>query len=218
MATSFSKIYNLNKLIKNDPRLAVLDQYELNSLCFRYLSLSISYFLYDCRKDLEDKTDPSFSLYNFVGNGSDSSFILSPYPAADSMLVVYYNDVITTNYTYDSTNYTITFNFIPETDKSVVVKTYTIGQFNEDLDIREINILIEGMNVPFLEEMKNDENTMKYIITGKSVRFFSQANHISSTNEAVNNQMYNTVNALISEYTYKGSEDNYKGLGGRGRE
>ena len=85
-----------------------------------------------------------------------------------------------------------------------------------DLDVREINILAEGMNVPYISESKNDENAMKYIVTGKSLRFFSQANHITAQNENWENQKYHMVDSLISEYSYKGSEDNYMGLSGRG--
>ena len=74
---------------------------------------------------------------------------------------------------------------------------------------------LHSQNVPYLEEAKNDENAMKYIISGKSLRLFSQANHITAMNESVNNQRYNMLDSLISEYTFKG-EDDYRDLASRG--
>ena len=220
MATSYNDIYTLNRVIKNDPRLANIDGYELNCLQFKYLQFSISYFLYDCLKDLTDRTDPQTSLYTFIGNGSDDEFLLDPVPEEDSIFVVYVIDngeqTLITNNTFDSLTNIITLSIIPVLNSSIKVYSYTYGEFNEDLDDREKNILSEGMNVPYKEESAADQNAMKYIVTGKSLRFFSQANHIQTMVDNVNNQMYNTLNSLISEYTYKSSTDKYSGLAGRG--
>ena len=65
MATSFLEVYKANNLIKNDPRLKNLDGCELNTIRFGYLKFAISYFMYDCRKDLSDKTDPETNIYTF---------------------------------------------------------------------------------------------------------------------------------------------------------
>lgn len=216
MGTSYLEIYNSNNVIKNDPRLSNLDNCELNSIRFNYLKFSISYFMYDCRKNLLDKVDPVEYVYEFIGDGVDNQFSLTPEPASNSMFVVYVGGNIFSDYSFDSLSNIMTLEIAPVSGEKVIIKSYTYGSFNIDLDIREINILAEGMNVPYLEETKNDENAMKYMITGKSIRFFSQANHIAATTGVVNSQKYDTVDSLISEYTYKGSVDKYKGLGGRG--
>lgn len=220
MSTSFKSVYDLNKLIKNDPRLANLDDCELNSIRFGYLKFAISYFMYDCRKDLNDRTDPVTSGYEFNADGVDNQFILDPAPSAGSKFVVYTlvenEKTQITGYTFSTETNVLTTDVVYPTGTTIIVKAYTIGEFNDDLDIRELNILAEGMNVPYIEEAKNDENVMKYIVSGKSLRFFSQANHITAMNESVNNQKYNMLDSLISEYSYKGNEDNYNGLSGRG--
>ena len=219
MATSFLEVYKANNLIKNDPRLKNLDGCELNTIRFGYLKFAISYFLYDCRKDLNDRTDPVSSIYEFECDGVETKFAMIPAPAENSEFVCWYivngekTDV--TDKCSISEN-TVTFDFVPVGGSGVIIKAFTYGNFNIDLDIREINILAEGMNVPFIEESKNDENAMKYIVTGKSLRFFSQANHIAAQNTNWENQKYHMVDSLISEYSYKGSEDRYKGLSGRG--
>lgn len=219
MATSFLEVYKANNLIKNDPRLKNLDGCELNTIRFGYLKFAISYFMYDCRKDLNDRTDPDTNIYEFEGNGKDTNFIMTPAPNADSEYVCWYiENGVKTDVTehLTVTNVVATLDFVPDVGTGVVIKAYTYGEFTEDLDIREINILAEGMNVPFIEDSKNDENAMKYIVTGKSLRFFSQANHILAQNENWENQKYHMVDSLISEYSYKGSEDKYMGLSGRG--
>ena len=219
MATSFLEVYKANNLIKNDPRLKNLDGCELNTIRFGYLKFAISYFLYDCRKDLNNKTDPSTNIYEFDCDGVSDEFSLVPEPPVGSEYVFFYveDDIrMDVSELARVENNVVKLDFVPEAGSGFIVKAYTYGEFNEDLDVREINILAEGMNVPYISESKNDENAMKYIVTGKSLRFFSQANHISAQNENWEKQKYNMVDSLISEYSYKGSEDDYKGLSGRG--
>lgn len=220
MGTSYSEIYKMNNVIKSDRRLSKLDDCELNSIRFSYLKFAISYFLYDCRKDLNNRQDPVYSSYEYTGDGVTKEFILSPEPEINSNFVVYIINSdgknIVKDFSYNEVDNTIIFENAPLESDGVLIKSYTVGEFFEELDIREINILAEGMNVPYIEEAKNDENVMKYIISGSSLRFFSQANHMNSINLMVENQKYHMLDSLISEYTYKGSPDNYKGLSGRG--
>ena len=218
--TSYQDVYDMNTIIKNDPRLANLDPCELNSIRFGYLKFAISYFMYDCVKDLTDRTDPVVSGYEFVGDGSETEFNLVPNPATGSNFVVYItqddNSTQITDFTFNAETNVLTISTAPAIGTTILVKAYTIGEFAENLDGRELNILAEGMNVPYIEEAKNDENAMKYIVSGKSLRFFSQANHIAALNESVNNQKYHMVDSLISEYSYKNNSENYSTLGGRG--
>lgn len=218
--TSYQQVYDMNRLIKNDPRLANLDACELNSIRFGYLKFAISYFMYDCRKDLLDRIDPVSNTFEFEGDGQETEFLLTPAPPLATECVVYFVQdgeyVKVDEFNYNPELYTLSFETPPPPGVGIIVKSFTVGAFNEDLDIRELNILAEGMNVPYIEEAKNDENAMKYIVSGNSLRFFSQANHLNALNESVNNQKYHMVDSLISEYSYKGSEDEYKGLAGRG--
>lgn len=218
--TSYQQVYDMNRLIKNDPRLANLDACELNSIRFGYLKFAISYFMYDCRKDLSERTDPVSNAFEFEGDGQETEFLLTPAPPLATECVVYFVQdgeyVKVDEFNYNPELYTLSFETPPPPGVGIIVKAFTVGAFNDDLDIRELNILAEGMNVPYIEEAKNDENAMKYIVSGNSLRFFSQANHINALNESVNNQKYHMVDSLISEYSYKGSEDEYRGLAGRG--
>lgn len=218
--TSYSQVYELNRVIKNDPRLANLDACELNTIRFRYLQFAISYFIYDCRKDLSKRTDPYSMAYEFEGDGMETEFILNPAPPINAECVVYLvqdgNPTELKHFNYNSELNEVIFDVPPAPGTGIIVKAFTVGSFDADLDFRELNILAEGMIVPYLEEAKNDENAMKYIISGKSLRFFSQANHLEAMNSNVGAQAYHMVASLISEYSYKGSLDNYGGVAGRG--
>lgn len=222
MATSFSEIYCLNRLIRNSPTLKKLTPSELNYISYGYLQFSISYFMYDCRKNIINYTAPYNMEYSFTGDGNDTEFVLEPLPPSDVLIEVEIigeqsnSTISTNNYIYNPESGIVTFNSAIPNGENIVVTAYDYGSFEDDLDLREMNILAEGMNVPYLEAFKNDENELRYIISGNSLRFFSQANHMLASNENVLNQMYKTVDALISDYSYKGSTDEYAGLAKRG--
>lgn len=221
LSTSFNEIYCLNKLIKNDPRLKNISRGDYNSLCFGYLKFAISYFMYDCRVDLLQKVDPTYGSYSFIFSTSDNQYQLSPAPELNSIIYIYYIDSEDNikeieNYLYSQDTNILTVNDVLEDGTKFIVECYTYGEFENNLDIREKTILAEAMNIPYIEESKNDQNAMKYIVAGKSLRFFSQANHIEASISNYNSQAYNIVDYLISEYSYKGSIDNYAGIAKRG--
>lgn len=221
MATPFRDIYCLNKLIKNDPRLKKLDKFQYSMLCFGYLKFAISYFMYDCRNSLTDRLDPTIQSYYFDGDGVDDEFYLSPSPTLGSSFYISVTSAGVkteiTDYTYDETTANVKLSIVPLVGDKVEIVAFTGGEFNLELDEREKVVLAEAMNIPYLEEAKNDQNAMKYIVSGKSLRFFSQANHIDSAVGNYNSQAYAIVDGLISEYSYKGSPDRYSGLVKRGR-
>lgn len=273
MATPFRDIYCLNKLIKNDPRLKKLSEEQFSMLSYGYLKFAISYFMYDCRKDLTKYIPPTCQMYTFTGDGKEAEFLLSPSPYRGSEYLVWSTvDGVTsplTNFKVEKRkheepeptpnpnpgdktdsqddgsipsiplepanptgpeipaipiipatpiyDFVLVLDNIPLEGETVTVSAFTYGEFEEDLDNREKVILAEAMNIPYIEEAKNDQNAMKYIVSGKSLRFFSQANHIGATIESYNSQAYNIVDALISEYSYKGDPDEYIGLARRGR-
>jgi len=212
--TSFSTIYESNTLIRNTPSFANFDDYNLSIILFGYLKFAISYFIYDCAKDLTDRTDPVYNEYITAGNGTETVFTLPTTPSSTDNIDVWVNSTLVTNYVYNSVNKTLTFTTAPGSGLEIKAQFYSCGKFDIDLDIREINILAEGMIVPYLEKFKNDENAMKYIVSGSSLKFYSQANHIDSANNNVANQQLNIVQGLITEYTYKTHYSDYSPLVG----
>jgi len=212
--TSFSTIYESNTLIRNTPSFRNFDEYNLSKILFGYLKQAISYFLYDCAKDLTLRTDPVFSEYIVVGDGTEKVFTLPTTPASIENIDVWIDSTRITDYVYNSVGKTLTFTTAPADGANITAQFYSCGHFTEDLDIREVHILSEGMIIPYLQKFKNDENAMKYIVSGSSLKFYSQANHINSSNNNVVNQHLNIVEGLISEYSYKRHYADYSPLVG----
>ena len=136
--TSYNEVYEMNRVIKNDPRLANLDACELNSIRFRYLKCAISYFMYDCRKELNDRVDPVTTGFEFEGDGVETDFLLIPAPPLATQCVVYLVQdgelEVAEEFSYDAELNTIHLKTPPAPGTGVIVKAFTVGCFNEDLD------------------------------------------------------------------------------------
>jgi hypothetical protein len=205
--TSFSTIYESNSLIRNTPSFSSLDAFHLSKVLFGFLKYAISYFQYDCKKNLYDKIDPKFDEYIIDCDGIETEFVLPTTPGSTENVNVWINSTLVTNYEYFPVTKKIVFSTKPEEGSKLVAQFYSCGHFNEDLDLREINILSEGMIVPYLSRYQNDENVMKYLVSGSSLKFFSQANHIATAKASVSHQYQDVVKELISEYSYKSRDD-----------
>ena len=130
-------------------------------------------------------------------------------------MVVAINDNEEQDFVYEPVSKILELTSAPAADSTLRVQISSDGYFNSDLDEREIHILSEAMVIPFLENFKNDENALRYIVSGKSIKFYSQASHLAATSNASINQVKNTVDALISDYTYKTNYGNFDKLVGR---
>jgi len=212
--TSFSTIYESNAVIRNTPSFGNFDEYNLSKIMFGYLKHAVSYFIYDCVQDLTDRTDPVFDEYLVTGDGTEKVFTLPTIPSSIENIDIWINSAIVTDYVYNSLDKTITFETAPAIGATIKAQFYSCGHFHADLDDREIQVLAEGMIVPYLERFKNDENVMKYFVSGSSLKFYSQAKHIDSANTNVSSQYLSIVQGLISEYTYKRNYGDYSALVG----
>ena len=199
--------------------LTINQQYALSYL---YLQYSISYFLADCYKDLEDIVEFSETEYFYTSNGVDNEYLLSPTPQVGSQLYVGYTiskdmpyiEIPPSEYSYDSITNIITLINNPP-DKSIIyISAYIIGQFNEALNAMEKTILSEGMNVVFQEGQLNKTSLLNQMVYGGTTRIYSAANHIAELRKTSNNQYFNIVKGMISEYSYKFNPLRLKGLGG----
>ena len=220
---SFEDIYELNSITKNDPRLKSLEKFEVSSINYKYLVFAISYFMYDCKKDLSIRRNPQQINYDFIGNGIETQFLLTPSPSENSDIYVFVIDteskrskISEDKYLFDYNTNILTTNFPIQNGYTLRVVFYIEGAFLSELDDREMNILAEGMKVPYLEENKDDLNVLRYLVTGNAIKFYSQSQHITASGKNVANQMSQVVDALISDYSYKSSDDKYTGLVRRG--
>ena len=223
MATSFKEIYCLNSVIKSDNRLLDKPDYEIYSLYWKYLQLSIPYLGYDCLKNLNDYIPFSLTKYSFIGNGEDNIFQLSPTPELSMSPDFYISKVITCgttpiqeiDYTWDSINSTITLTSdTPEIGATIDIYMYEIGQFNEDLSLDEKRILANAMNIPYLKEQIDQRKLLNFAVYGGSIKMHSQAEHLKVLNETLNNLIEEVKRDVIT-YSFRTAPIGYGGLGAR---
>lgn len=220
MATSFKDIYCLADVIRNDSWLVGKPQNLVYVLFYLYLEHSISYFVYDCNVDLNDNIPFSQQEYGFMSDGLDNQYLLSPAPPTDCEFYVGYREndesqyIQTYDFSYDLMTNILTINDNPPINWEVYVSGYIVGQFNNSLNVKEKAILAQGMNVPWSQGQVFKNSLLNQMVYGGTTKIYSQANHINSTMNVVNNQYYKYVMGMINEYSYKASPNNLKGLGG----
>lgn len=227
MATQFSEIYCLNEVIKNDPKMDRLPSYLYNSICFKYLKLGLGFCTSIVSSEtsnyilkLIDITEPIETEYEFIGNGIDSQFLLSPPPTVDSKFYVGVKKVSediyteTTDFTFDSLTNVLEINTVPQLNSSVKVVTFTIGQFNQTLDYTLQLISTEAMTIPFLEENQNNRNLLSLIVHSNAWRLFSQNDHLRGINFVVKSQR-EYVSRLLVDYSYSNTGEKMVGLIGK---
>lgn len=223
MSTSFLEIYKQAEIIKNDNRIAQKPTYKIYELYYSYLKYAISYFMYDCYKDITNQIPFTDFEFFYLANGVDNQFslITSPPPNNSNFYVGYrsdnisnYTEVSSNNYTFDSAAnvLTITSSILPQ-DTEVLVAWYVIGNFIDNLNYAEISILSNGMIVPYLQEQENKNSLLNQIVYGGSTKIYSQAEHISAVHK-VSETQYDKVKQMIYDYTYKANSQDYKGLSG----
>ena len=95
---------------------------------------------------IQDYTEAEGVSENFVGDGETTSFTLSTEPLENSIIEVSIDSiVILDGYTYDEESKTISFDIAPEADSEIVISWYFCGEFTNDLNLIEQNILSDLM-------------------------------------------------------------------------
>lgn len=217
MSTPFQQIYDLTDIIKTDTRLLNKPKNLIYQLYYSYLKMAISYFKYDCYKDISVANVIPFSQveYVYVANGITKNFTLDSIPPINNFFYVSIDNMEITqlNYSYDSIDNQIIFDTIPLSKSNIYVASYNIGQFNADLEEREMDILSEGMIIPFLKEHINYSELLSQMVYGSDFKLYSQAAHIKELNDTLLNQQ-SYLKQLINEYTFKANINGLMGLGG----
>lgn len=230
MATTFDNVYCQSQLLRRDGVLNNLPEPMYYSLNWRYLQYAISIFQYDCNPPTKITQYTPFQEidYQFVGDGIDTDFLLSPTPLVNGQLWVGVRNDDENNgkykaltegidYTFDNTTNIITFAQAPADLTDIWVASYIQGEFLADLSLREITILAEGMIIPLLEEYKNNRRISTSFVYGGSAKMFSPANLLDKNiGNADDQRKY--VDGLIVEYSYKNygwGNGGYVGLGGK---
>jgi len=180
------------------------------------MKMAISLFQYDCYQNITDVTGFTQNEFSYVGDGLTNNFILDVVPPINSLFYVSVNNIEIPkgSYTYDVINNKIIFNVIPVINGVIYIASYIIGQFNSAiLNFREVQIMAESINVPWLEQNLNRDQLLQQMVFSSDFKLYSQSSHIQQLKSVVETQK-RYVGQLINEYTYKACPNGVLGLGG----
>ena len=151
MGTSFTKIYErtLSQYIDdfalkkyNGSIIAMnqdLQSYLLSAIPEFNTPISIIGKIHDY-SEAEGKTE------EFTGDGVTTSFVLSTEPIENSIIEVTIDSIVVTDgYEYDEETKTISFDVAPEENVEILISWYFSGEFTNDLNLIEQNILSDLM-------------------------------------------------------------------------
>jgi len=175
MATSFDVIYTLNGAIETDSRLQDKPENIYYFILYQYLYFSLAEFSNYCYKDLLDIVPFQQTIDSFESDGIETNFVLESTPLTGGVFYVSIDgtQLDDSEFSYDSGTNSVTTDF---GGSNIYISTYIIGQFNSDLNAREIMILAEAMTFVFTESFVNDDKQLDQVMYS-GVDFFSQSQH-----------------------------------------
>lgn len=213
--TYFSDIYCLNGYIVKDKNMCSTPPYLHFKKKWGYLQYSISYFQYDCLKDLYDYEPFYLQTYKFISNGEDVSLELYPIPDKEDFNVgiVFYDneeesfiELPNNEYVFNYETNIVTLNNPIQEDVEIRVSAYADGYFNSELDFDEKTILAEGMTVPYLEANRNTPQVLQQILYGGSNKMYSQAEMQKQLNNSISSQQQ-YVETRIINYSFRAQKE-----------
>lgn len=95
---------------------------------------------------IQDYSEAEGKTEEFTGDGVTTSFVLSTEPIENSIIEVTIDSIVMTNgYEYDEETKTILFDIAPEENVEILISWYFSGEFTNDLNLIEQNILSDLM-------------------------------------------------------------------------
>ena len=95
---------------------------------------------------IQDYSEAEGKTEEFTGDGITTSFVLSTEPIENSIIEVTIDSIVMTNgYEYDEETKTISFDIAPEENVEILISWYFSGEFTNDLNLIEQNILSDLM-------------------------------------------------------------------------
>lgn len=95
---------------------------------------------------IQDYSEAEGKTEEFTGDGITTSFVLSTEPIENSIIEVTIDSIVVTNgYEYNEETKTISFDIAPEENVEILISWYFSGEFTNDLNLIEQNILSDLM-------------------------------------------------------------------------
>ena len=173
--TSFDEIYIQNGLIMEELRGQSKPDNLYYFILYQHLKFAIGEFSQFCYKDLLDITPFIQTIDTYDSDGVETNFILESTPPQDAIFYVGVDGVKLSDseFSYDELTNSITTSI---SGSSIYISGYIIGNFNVDLNLREIAILAEAMTETYLESFVNSPKQLEQVMYS-GVDMFSQSQH-----------------------------------------
>jgi hypothetical protein len=191
MSTPYFNIFKKFHIEVTDINLlSNLTDIELTELLEIFLNKSKSIYFKICKKNLADIENYDYYTKTFIADGEINTFVINKYPNNPHIdaieLICKVNDIDISTYTFDEEN--LTFTIESElVEKDIIECGYLFsGQFNEDLNLEEEFILLEGMKLTWLERQLYKEEKLRNKIGTKDYNSFSPGNLIGKLIELRN--------------------------------
>lgn len=95
---------------------------------------------------IQDYSEAEGKTEEFTGDGITTSFVLSTEPIENSIIEVTVDSIVVTNgYEYNEETKTISFDIAPEENVEILISWYFSGEFTNELNLTEQNILSDLM-------------------------------------------------------------------------
>ena len=95
---------------------------------------------------IQDYSEAEGKTEEFTGDGVTTSFVLSTEPIENSIIEITIDSIVVTDgYEYDEETKTISFDIAPEENVEILISWYFSGEFTNDLNLIEQNILSDLM-------------------------------------------------------------------------
>jgi hypothetical protein len=173
--TSFDSIYKSNNAISKNRELLNKPDNIYYFLLFNYLEFAISVFSEYSYVDLS-YTPFDQEIYVYSYDVATDSIVLETTPPTDCKFYIKADGLVLgeSEYTYDDLTNTITFT---AEASEFYIGAYIIGEFLEDIPLRERMILANAMTEWFVEGKVNDDSQLEQVMYSDGIQFSSQASH-----------------------------------------
>lgn len=189
MATSFESVYEKFLMQIDDYELGIVEDYELNNICFSYLEKARALYFHQCTKDLNDITVNEVKFVNGirvedveVPSGENDAEVLSE--TAGELSEVENEPVEEELVEVQNDELGVLEGFLENADENEIIETQNRvfimfeGFFNQDLTNSEQYILALGMKKAWLSSKKFSADLMSKDIGDRDYKAVQGFNYL----------------------------------------
>ena len=130
---------------------------------------------------IQDYSEAEGKTEEFTGDGVTTSFVLSTEPIENSIIEVTIDSIVVTDgYEYDEETKTISFDVAPEENVEILISWYFSGEFTNDLNLIEQNILSDLMVWKWLLRERDNSADIRRLLRDTDYSLWSEDKTMTS--------------------------------------